>query len=140
MHQGCDGLSCARFRGRRMSRARTQRPARTKGEKTMNIRAHRNTCVLAAVLAAATALAQETPYREDGWAKLPDGRKWGATSAIDVDRDGNIWVFERCGGGGCAPPHGPPICPPPPTGPYTTHFSPRTFRPPTAPPAHANGA
>jgi len=32
--------------------------------------------------------AQETPYREDGWARFPDGRKWGATSAIDIDRDG----------------------------------------------------
>ena len=31
--------------------------------------------------------------------KLPDGRTWGATSAIDVDKDGkSIWVAERCGG------------------------------------------
>jgi streptogramin lyase len=41
----------------------------------------------------ALASAQDTPYREDGWAKFPDGRKWGATSAIDIDRDGNIWAF-----------------------------------------------
>jgi sugar lactone lactonase YvrE len=33
-----------------------------------------------------------------GWAKLPDGRKWGGVSAVDMDRDGkSIWVFERCG-------------------------------------------
>jgi len=30
--------------------------------------------------------------------KLPDNRTWGATSAIDVDKDGkSIWVAERCG-------------------------------------------
>src|SRR5713101_6447950 len=32
------------------------------------------------------AYAQQNLYREDGWAKLPDGRKWGQTSAIDIDR------------------------------------------------------
>jgi hypothetical protein len=37
-----------------------------------------------------------------GWAKLPDGRKLGQTSAIDIDRNGNIWVFERCGANSCA--------------------------------------
>jgi sugar lactone lactonase YvrE len=38
----------------------------------------------------------------DGWAKLPGGRSWGSTSAVDVDRDGqSIWVAERCGGGSC---------------------------------------
>ncbi len=42
------------------------------------------------------------PFKEDGWAKLPDGRKWGSTGAVDVDRNGNVWVFERCGGGTCA--------------------------------------
>ncbi len=31
--------------------------------------------------------------------KLPAGRQWGATSAIDIDKDGtSIWVAERCGG------------------------------------------
>jgi NHL repeat len=44
------------------------------------------------------AYAQDNPYRiEEGWAKFPDGRKWGSTSGVDVDREGNIWVFERCG-------------------------------------------
>jgi streptogramin lyase len=54
---------------------------------------------------AATALsihAQDNPYREDGWSKFPDGRKLGQTSAISIDRDGSIWVFERCGANSCA--------------------------------------
>src|SRR5436305_13166254 len=46
--------------------------------------------------------AQDTPYREESWGKLPDGRKWGSTSAINIDRAGNIWVFERCGAVTCA--------------------------------------
>jgi sugar lactone lactonase YvrE len=38
------------------------------------------------------------PYTTiEGWAKLPAGRTWGSTSAVDVDRDGvSIWVAERC--------------------------------------------
>jgi streptogramin lyase len=49
------------------------------------------------------AYAQDNPYRvEEGWAKYPEGRKWGSTSAVNVDRDGNIWVFERCGDRNCA--------------------------------------
>lgn len=42
------------------------------------------------------------PYRTiDGWAKL--GRPWGATSAVEIDRDGHsIWVAERCGANSCA--------------------------------------
>jgi hypothetical protein len=49
------------------------------------------------------------PYRPvDGWAKLPQGRVWGAVSGIIPDPDGqHLWVLERCGGnagvftGGC---------------------------------------
>lgn len=39
------------------------------------------------------------PYNTiEGWAKLPAGREWGSTSAVDVDKDGkSIWVGERCG-------------------------------------------
>jgi hypothetical protein len=34
--------------------------------------------------------------------KLPAGRDWGSTSAIDVDKDGkSIWVAERCGANSC---------------------------------------
>ena len=42
--------------------------------------------------------AAPNPYRVDeGWAKLPQGRKWGAAIGIDMDRDGkSIWVFDRC--------------------------------------------
>ena len=43
------------------------------------------------------------PYQTiEGWAKLPDGRVWGSTSAVDIDRDGkSIWVAERCGANSC---------------------------------------
>lgn len=38
-----------------------------------------------------------------GWAKMPEGRAWGSTSAVDIDRDGvSIWVAERCGANSCA--------------------------------------
>jgi sugar lactone lactonase YvrE len=39
------------------------------------------------------------PYRTiENWAELPDGRVWGATSAIYPTNDGkHIWVAERCG-------------------------------------------
>ena len=38
------------------------------------------------------------PYRVDeGWAKLPQDRKWGAAVGVDIDRDGkSVWVFDRC--------------------------------------------
>ena len=39
--------------------------------------------------------------------KLPEGRTWGSTSAVDIDRDGkSIWVAERCGVNKCADPTG----------------------------------
>ena len=44
------------------------------------------------------------PYRTiESRFTLPDGRKWGAISAVDIDKDGkSIWVAERCGGNsGC---------------------------------------
>lgn len=82
--------------------------------------------VVAAIAAAAllpiAASAQDTPYREDGWATLPDGRRWGQTSAVDVDRDGNVWVFERCGGDTCAGSNVPPIVKLDPSGKYLKSF------------------
>ncbi len=47
---------------------------------------------------------QPNPYHTvDGWAKLPEGRPWGSTSAVDIDKDGkSIWVAERCGANSCA--------------------------------------
>jgi len=43
------------------------------------------------------------PYvTETGWAKMPAGRTWGATSAVDIDPDGvSVWVAERCGANTC---------------------------------------
>jgi len=43
--------------------------------------------------------AQPNPYKTvEGWAKLPEGRKWGSLSAVDIDKDGrSVWVAERCG-------------------------------------------
>src|SRR5882672_3454233 len=40
------------------------------------------------------------PYRTvENWAQLPEGRKWGSLSAVEIDKDGkSIWVAERCGG------------------------------------------
>src|SRR5580700_12301542 len=44
------------------------------------------------------------PYRMiENWAKLPEGRTWGSTSAVEIDRDGHsVWVAERCGVNSCA--------------------------------------
>jgi sugar lactone lactonase YvrE len=37
--------------------------------------------------------------------KLPEGRTWGSTSAVEIDKDGtSIWVAERCGVNSCADP------------------------------------
>jgi sugar lactone lactonase YvrE len=34
--------------------------------------------------------------------KMPEGRTWGSTSAVDIDKDGkSIWVAERCGANSC---------------------------------------
>jgi sugar lactone lactonase YvrE len=50
------------------------------------------------------------PYRTIAdWAKLPDGRTWGATAGVAVDRHDNIWVAERCGANSCAGSDLPPI-------------------------------
>jgi sugar lactone lactonase YvrE len=61
---------------------------------------------LALALAADSGRAQEKAdpnaapqsYRlDDNWAKLPEGRKWGAAVGVDIDRDGKtVWVFDRC--------------------------------------------
>ena len=38
------------------------------------------------------------PYKlDEGWAKLPEGRKFGAVFGLSVDRDGkSLWAFDRC--------------------------------------------
>jgi sugar lactone lactonase YvrE len=46
---------------------------------------------------------QPNPFRTpENWGKLPEGRTWGSTSAVDIGPDGNIWVAERCGANTCA--------------------------------------
>ena len=44
------------------------------------------------------------PYRTvEGWARMPPGRTWGSTSAVEIDKDGvSVWVAERCGVNSCA--------------------------------------
>ena len=38
----------------------------------------------------------------EGWARLPAGRSWGSTSAVEIDRDGvSVWVAERCSTNSC---------------------------------------
>jgi sugar lactone lactonase YvrE len=52
---------------------------------------------------AAAPNSQPNPYRMiENWAKLPEGRAWGSTSAVDIGSDGNLWVAERCGANTCA--------------------------------------
>src|SRR5262249_7943028 len=61
--------------------------------------------IIAAMIAlSAVALyAQDNPYRVvEDWAKLPEGRTWGSTAAVDVDANDHIWVAERCGANSCA--------------------------------------
>ncbi|MGH6827279.1 MAG: peptidyl-alpha-hydroxyglycine alpha-amidating lyase family protein [Rhizomicrobium sp.] len=49
------------------------------------------------------------PYTEvDDFLKLPPGRTMGSTSAVAVDREGNIWVADRCGANAC---NGSPLDP-----------------------------
>src|SRR4029077_11683831 len=67
--------------------------------------------VLAAALLVAPVVAQETQPTNDApnpyntvkdYFKLPEGRTWGSTSAVDIDKDGkSIWVAERCGVNSC---------------------------------------
>ena len=36
------------------------------------------------------------------WAKMPETRAWGSTSAVEIDKDGkSVWVAERCGQNSC---------------------------------------
>ena len=41
---------------------------------------------------------QDSAYRlVEGWAQLPEGvEAWGQTIGVEVDSDGNLWVFHRC--------------------------------------------
>ena len=68
--------------------------------------------VAALAIAGAKATAQGTAqptndlpnqYRTvENYFKLPDGRTWGSTNAVEIDKDGkSIWVAERCGANSC---------------------------------------
>ena len=43
------------------------------------------------------------PYQSvENYFKLPEGRTWGSTSAVEIDKDGkSIWIAERCGQNSC---------------------------------------
>jgi len=43
------------------------------------------------------------PYQSiEGYFKLSEGRAWGSTSAVEIDKDGkSIWIAERCGQNSC---------------------------------------
>jgi sugar lactone lactonase YvrE len=45
----------------------------------------------------------QNPYQTiEGHFKLPEGRAWGSTSAVDIDKDGRtVWVAERCSANLC---------------------------------------
>jgi sugar lactone lactonase YvrE len=61
------------------------------------------TIVVLIAISEATVHGQDNPYRViEGWAKLPEGRSWGSTAAVDVDANDHIWVAERCGANSCA--------------------------------------
>jgi sugar lactone lactonase YvrE len=88
-------------------------------------RKHCRCSVIALIaLAGATAAAQPNPYSTiESWAKLPEGRMWGSTSAVDIDRDGkSVWVGERCGANSCDGKNDPPILKFDPTGKLVKSF------------------
>ena len=59
--------------------------------------------VVVIAISAPALYAQDKPYRVvEDWAKLPEGRTWGSTAAVDVDANDHIWVAERCGANSCA--------------------------------------
>ena len=62
-------------------------------------------CVVAPAHAQATSPTNSAPnpYATiEQFFKMPEGRTWGSTSAVEIDRDGrSIWVAERCGVNSC---------------------------------------
>ena len=54
---------------------------------------------------AANDLPNPNPTILTNWGVLPDGRDWGSTAGVDIDPDGHIWTYDRCGAvgltGGC---------------------------------------
>ncbi|MCI0432861.1 MAG: peptidyl-alpha-hydroxyglycine alpha-amidating lyase family protein [Gemmatimonadetes bacterium] len=62
-------------------------------------------CALVSTLPVAAQQTPPTPYRvvSEAFGQLPDGRQYGATSAVYPAPDGmSMWVAERCGQNSCA--------------------------------------
>src|ERR1700690_1167208 len=58
---------------------------------------------LAQVQASGDGNSAPDPYRRiDNFFKMPPGRKLGSTTAAGVDREGHIWLADRCGANSCA--------------------------------------
>src|SRR5437016_12360455 len=81
----------------------------TRSEASMKSRANRvrlalvTTVISIIAIAGIDARGQSDPYHlVENWAKLPEGRKFGAVIGVGVDRGGNVWAFDRCGGDTCA--------------------------------------
>jgi len=62
----------------------------------------RTLSALIIVIFTTQAMAADHPWRAiDGWAKLPEGREWGSTSAVYTGPNNTLWVAERCGQNSC---------------------------------------
>jgi len=64
------------------------------------------------------------PYQKiTDWAKMPEGRAWGSTSAVAIDKDGvSVWVAERCGTNSCVGSNLDPVLKFDSTGKVVAHF------------------
>jgi sugar lactone lactonase YvrE len=74
------------------------------------MRFSRHAVITLLAMAPALAVAQTKPTNDapnpyntvSDFFKLPAGRTWGSTSAVEIDKDGkSIWVAERCGQNSC---------------------------------------
>lgn len=75
--------------------------------------AYTSIAIVAVIATLGKAAAAQEPYRLlaptppaaytviEHWGELPEGRTWGATSAVYPDPEGNLWVAERCGANLC---------------------------------------
>src|SRR5262245_30167208 len=49
-----------------------------------------------------SAQGQSNPYQVvENWVRPPGARAWKDPSAVDIDREGNLWLVERCGADTC---------------------------------------